>query len=170
MKTKKVKMSELIELLENEEEINEEYNALEKAIAELDDIYYSDNEDDEKVKVTSRELTLRGYKAISRNKIKETGIDTLLEEYRKELRKKIMIIDLYHKVQYSSREVVSDEVIEDAQCAKAITVDEFKKGDFKLMVSYEYELILNEKNKNLFFSLSEEEKINFIIENGNYLI
>ena len=167
--TKEVKMSELRNWLENEEEINNEYKALEEALEELDDIYHSDNEDDEKFEVTSSELTSRGYKVLSRNKIEATGIDTLLEEYKEELRKQIMIIDLYHEVQYSSQEVVSDEVIEEAHCATAITIEEFKKGDFKLRVIHEYELILDEENKEQLAKMTEAEKYDYIAENGNYI-
>ena len=111
MKTREIEMSELRKWLDNEEEINEEYSALEKALEELDNIYYSDNEDDDEIEVNSKELTSRGYRVLSRNKIKNTGIDTLLEEYKDELREQILTIDLYNEVQYGSQ-VVSEEVKE----------------------------------------------------------
>ena len=58
--TREIEMCELRNWLENKEGINEEYNALGKVLEELDNIYYSDNEDDDEIEVNSKELTSRG--------------------------------------------------------------------------------------------------------------
>ena len=168
METREIEMSELRKWLDNEEEINEEYSALEKALEELDNIYYSDNEDDDEIEVNSKELTSRGYKVLSRNKIKETGVNTLLEEYKDELREQILTIDLYNEVQYGSQ-VVSEEVKENERGAIVVIIDELKKGDSKLRVIYEYELLLTDEHKNKLKEMTECEKHGYIIENGDYL-
>ena len=168
--TREVKMSVLRNWLENETEINEEYNALEKALEELDNIYHSDNEDDTEVEVGSKELTSRGYKVLSRNGIRKTGIDTLLEEYKEELRQQIITMDLYHSVEYGSQDVVSDEVVEEIHCASAITIDEFRKCDLRLRVSHGYELILNKEHRDKLSEMNEEEKYQYIVENGEYML
>ena len=58
--TREIEMCELRNWVENKEGINEEYNALGKVLEELDNIYYSDNEDDDEIEVNSKELTSRG--------------------------------------------------------------------------------------------------------------
>ena len=166
--TREIEMCELRNWLENKEGINEEYNALGKVLEELDNIYYSDNEDDDEIEVNSKELTSRGYRVLSRNKIRNTGIDTLLEEYKDELREQILTIDLYNEVQYGSQ-VVSEEVKETEYGAIAVTIDELKKGDSKLRVIYEYELILTDEHKNKLKEMTECEKHRYIVENGDYL-
>ena len=93
--TREVKMSKLRNWLDNEEVIIEEYNSLEKALEEVENIYYSDNEDDDEIEVNSKELTSRGYKVLSRNEIRTSWIDTSLEGYKDELREQLLTIDLY---------------------------------------------------------------------------
>ena len=167
--TREVKMSKLRNWLDNEEVIIEEYNSLEKALEEVENIYYSDNEDDDEIEVNSKELTSRGYKVLSRNEIRTSWIDTSLDGYKDELREQLLTIDLYKELQCGSQEVVSDEVKENEYGAIAVTIEELKKGDSKLRVIYEYELLLTDEHKNKLKEMTDCEKHQYIVENGDYL-
>ena len=119
--------------------------------------------------INSKELINRGYRYLSKQQIIKTGIDNLLEELIEDLRKKLLLIDFYNDIYDGNLEVVEEELsISDFGIFVKIK-DELKKGDKRLILINEYEVILNENNKNLFFSLSENEKINFVIENGNII-
>ncbi len=173
--TREVKMSVLTNWLENEAEINEEYNALEKALEELDSIFHSDNEDDAEEWLTSRELILWGYKVLSRNGIRKTGIDTLLEEYKEELRQQIVTMNLYNDLYgFSSEEIVSEELemlnngVQTYASANITT--EYKKGDRAIRIIYTYEKSLNNEEVEKFETMTEKEKIKYVIENGEYML
>ena len=164
---KEVKSRELNEWLENEDQLNFEYDALIKALDEVNNIY--DEEVEEEFIINSKELIKRGYKYLNKKKINNTGIDELLEELIEDLRQKLLLINFYNYVLNGSLEIV-DRNLEINNFAAFLTLkDELKKGDKRLILIHEYELILDENNKNLFFSVSEDEKINFIIENGNLI-
>ena len=169
--TREVSMSELRNWLDNETEINEEYNALGKALEELDNIYYSDDE----IEVNSKELTSRGYKVLSRNKIKNTGIDTLLEEYKEELREQILTIDLYNDLYgFSSEDIVSEEleILDNGVQTYASTniITEYKKGNKIIRIIDSYEKSLTNEEVEKFEILTEKEKITYVIENGEYML
>lgn len=165
-----VEMKDLRNWLENEEEINKEYNELEIALEELDDIFFSESGDDEEVEVNSTELTTRGYRWFSRNKIRKTGIQETLEEFKDELREQILIMDLYNEVKYGSQEVIGEQVFQNKFGTFAVTTEEFRKGDLRLRVIHEYELVLNEEHKNALSQMTKDEKYGYIIENGEYII
>ena len=175
MKTREVTMSVLRNWLEKEEEINEEYNALGKALEEIDNIYHSDNADDVEEWLTSRELTLRGYKVLSRNGIRKTSIDTLLEEYKEELRQQIITMNLYNELYgFSSEEIVSEELemldngVQTYASVNIIT--EYKKGDRAIRVINTYEKALTNEEVEKFETMAEKEQITYIIENGEYML
>ena len=173
--TREVKMSLLTNWLENETEINEEYNALEKALEELYNIYHSDNEDDAEEWVASRELTARGYKVLSRNGIRRTGIDTLLEGYKEELRQQIITINLYNDLYgFSSEDIVSEELEmldNGVQTYATINIKtEYKKGDRAIRVINTYEKALSSEEVENFETMIEKEKIEYVLENGEYML
>ena len=173
--TKEVKMSELRSWLDNETEINEEYSALDEALEELDNIYHSDNADDVEECLTSRELTSRGYRVLSRNGIRRTGIDTLLEEYKEELRQQIIIINLYNDLHgFSSEEQVSEELeILDNGVQTYVSVNittEYRKGDRVIRIINTYEKSLTSEEVEKFETMTEKNQITYIIENGEYIL
>ena len=172
---REVRMSVLRDWIENETEIKKEYNELEKALEELDNIYHSDNEDDAEEWLTSRELIVRGYKVLSRNGIRKTSIDTLLEEYKEELRQQIITMNLYNDLYGFSREEQVSEELEMLDngvqtYANANIITEYKKGNkiIRIINSYEKSLT-NEEVKN-FEIMTEKEKITYVIENGEYML
>ncbi len=172
--TIEVRMSVLSDWLENETEINKEYSALEKALEELDNIYHSDNEDDAVEWVTSRELTSRGYKLLSRNGIRRTGIDTLLEEYKEELRQQIITMNLYNDLYGFSREEQVSEELEILDngvqtYANANIITEYKKGNKIIRIINSYEKSLTNEEVEKFQTMTEQEKIKYVIENGEYM-
>ena len=172
--TREIEMSELRNWLDNEEEINEEYNALGKALEELDNIYHSDNEDDAVEWVTSRELTSRGYKVLSRNGIRRSGIDTLLEGYKEELRQQIITMNLYNELYgFSSEEQVSEEleILDNGVqiYASANIITEYKKGNKIIRIIDTYEKSLTNEEVEKFQTMTEQEKIKYVIENGEYM-
>ena len=162
---KEVKSRELKDWLEKEDDLKSEYYALIEALEEVNNIY----DEEEELLINSKELINRGYRYLSKQQIIITGIDNLLEELIEDLRKKLLLIDFYNDIYDGNLEVVDEELsISDFGIFVKIK-DELKKGDKRLILINEYEVILNENNKNLFFSLSENEKINFVIENGNII-
>ena len=162
---KEVKSRELKDWLEKEDDLKSEYYALIEALEEVNNIY----DEEEELLINSKELINRGYRYLSKQQIIKTGIDNLLEELIEDLRKKLLLIDFYNDIYDGNLEVVEEELsISDFGIFVKIK-DELKKGDKRLILINEYEVILNENNKNLFFSLSENEKINFVIENGNII-
>ena len=162
---KEVKSRELKDWLEKEDDLKSEYYALIEALEEVNNIY----DEEEELLINSKELINRGYRYLSKQQIIKTGIDNLLEELIEDLRKKLLLIDFYNDIYDGNLEVVDEELsISDFGIFVKIK-DELKKGDKRLILINEYEVILNENNKNLFFSLSENEKINFVIENGNII-
>ena len=172
---RQVRMSVLSNSLENEIKINEEYTALEKALEELDNIYHSDNEDDVIEWVTSRELILRGYIVLSRDGIRRTGIDTLLEEYKEELRQQIITMNLYNDLYgFSSEEQVSEEleILDNGvqTYASGNITTEYKKGDRAIRVINTYEKSLTNEEVEKFQTMTEQEKIKYVIENGEYIV
>ena len=172
---RQVRMSVLSNWLENEIEINEEYNELEKALEELDNIYHSNNADDAEEWLTSRELTLRGYKVLSRDGIRSSGIDTLLEEYKEELRQQIITMKLYNDLYgFSSEEQVSEELemLDNGVqiYASVDIVTEYKKGNKVIRIINSYEKALDNKEVEKFEIMTEQEKIKYVIENGEYML
>ena len=172
--TIEVKMSSLRNWLENETEINEEYNALEKALEELDNIHHSNNADDAEEWLTSRELTARGYKVLSKNGIRRTGIDTLLEGYKEELRQQIIKMNLYNELYgFSSEEQVSEEleILDNGvqTYANANIITEYKKGNKIIRIINSYEKSLTNEEVEKFQTMTEQEKIKYVIENGEYM-
>ena len=175
MKNLEVRMSVLSDWLENETEINKEYTALEQALEELDNIYHSDNEDDAEEWVTSRELTSRGYKLLSRNGIRRTGIDTLLEEYKEELRQQIITMNLYNDLYGFSREEQVSEELEMLDngvqtYANVNIITEYKKGNKIIRIINSYEKSLTNEEVTNFEIMTEKEKITYVIENGEYML
>lgn len=173
--TREIEMSELRNWLDNETEINEEYSALDKALEELDNIYHSDNADDVEECLTSRELILRGYKVLSRNGIRRTGIDTLLEEYKEELRQQIIIMNLYNDLYgFSSEEQVSEEleILENGvqTYASVDITTEYKKGDRAIRIINTYEKSLTSEEVKELRNMTEKKQITYIIENGEYVL
>ena len=164
---KEVKRRELENLLKEEDELNAEYNALIEALEEVDNIY--EEEEEEEFLISSKELIKRGYKYLSKKRIIKTGIDNLLEELIEDLRKKLLVIDFYYEVYEGNLELVDKDLEVNNFGAFVKIKDELKREDKRLILIDEYELILNENNKKLFFSLSEEEQINYVIENGNLI-
>ena len=172
--TREVKMSLLTNWLENETEIKKEYNELEKALEELANIYHSDNEDDAEEWLTSRELISRGYKVLSRNGIRRTGINTLLEEYKEELRQQIITLDIYNELYgFSSEDIVSEELEmldNNVQMyANANIITEYKKGNKIIRIINSYEKSLTNEEVEKFQTMTEKEKITYVIENGEYM-
>ena len=162
---KEVKSRELKDWLEKEDDLKSEYYALIEALEEVNNIY----DEEEELLINSKELINRGYRYLSKQQIIKTGIDNLLEELIEDLRKKLLLIDFYNDIYDGNLEVVEEELsISDFGIFVKIK-DELKKGDKRLILINEYEVILDENNKNLFFSLSENEKINYVIENGNII-
>ena len=162
---KEVKSRELKDWLEKEDDLKSEYYALIEALEEVNNIY----DEEEELLINSKELINRGYRYLSKQQIIKTGIDNLLEELIEDLRKKLLLIDFYNDIYDGNLEVVEEELsISDFGIFVKIK-DELKKGDKRLILINEYEVILDENNKNLFFSLSENEKINFVIENGTII-
>ena len=173
--TREIEMSELRNWLDNEEEINEEYNALGKALEELDNIYHSDNEDDAEEWLTSRELIVRGYKVLSRNGIRKTSIDTLLEEYKEELRQQIITMNLYNELYgFSSEEIVSEEleILDNGvqTYASGNITTEYRKGDRAIRIIDTYEKSLTNEEVEKFETMTEKEKIEYVLENGEYML
>ena len=171
---REVRMSVLTNWLENETEINEDYNALEKALEELDNIYHSDNADDAEEWLTSRELTARGYKVLSRNGIRRAGINTLLEGYKEELRQQIITMKLYNDLYgFSSEEQVSEEleILDNGvqTYASGNITTEYKKGDRAIRIINTYEKSLTNEEVEKFQTMTEKEKITYVIENGEYM-
>ena len=172
--TREIEMSELRNWLDNEEEINEEYNALEKALEEIDNFYHSNNEDDAEEWLTSRELIVRGYKVLSRNGIRKTGIDILLEEYKEELRQQIITMNLYNDLYGFSREEQVSEELEMLDnsvqtYANANIITEYKKGNKIIRIINSYEKSLTNEEVEKFQTMTEQEKIKYVIENGEYM-
>ena len=167
-KCKEVKSRELKNWLEKEDELNAEYNALVEALEEINNIYDNEEEEEEFL-ISSKELIIRGYKYLNKKQIIRTGINNLLEELIEDLRKKLLLIDFYNEVYEGNLESVDIDLEVNNFGASVKIKDELKRGNKKLILIDEYELILTENNKNLFFSLSEEEKINYVIENGNLI-
>ena len=173
--TVEVRMSVLSDWLENETEIKKEYNALEKALEEIDNIYHSNNEDDAEEWLTSRELIVRGYKVLSRNGIRKTSIDTLLEEYKEELRQQIITMNLYNELYgFSSEEIVSEELemLDNGvqTYANANIITEYKKGNKIIRIINSYEKSLTNEEVTNFEIMTEKEKITYVIENGEYML
>ena len=171
---REVRMSVLRDWIENETEIKKEYNALEKALEEIDNIYHSNNEDDAEEWLTSRELTSRGYKLLSRNGIRRTGIDTLLEEYKEELRQQIITMNLYNDLYGFSREEQVSEELEMLDngvqtYANANIITEYKKGNKIIRIINSYEKSLTNEEVEKFQTMTEQEKIKYVIENGEYM-
>ena len=172
--TREVKMGVLTNCLENEAEINKEYTALEQALEELNNIYHSDNEDDAEEWLTSRELIVRGYKVLSRNGIRRTGIDTLLEEYKEELRQQIITMNLYNDLYgFSSEEIVREELEmldNGVQTYASVNITtEYKKCGRAIRVIDTYEKSLTNEEIEKFETMTEQEKIKYVIENGEYM-
>ena len=166
---KEIKSRELENWLENEEQLNAEYNALIEALEEVNNIYDNEEEEEEEFLISSKELIKRGYKYLSKKQIVKIGIDNLLEELIEDLRKKLLLIDFYYEVSLGNLELVDRDLEVNNFGAFVKIKDELKRGDKRLILFDEYELILNENNRNLFFSLSEDEKIDYVIENGNLI-
>ena len=173
--TREIEMSKLRNWLDNEEEINEEYNSLGKALEELDNIYHSNNEDDAEEWLTSRELIVRGYKVLSRNGIRKTGIDILLEEYKEELRQQIITMNLYNDLYGFSREEQVSEELEMLDngvqtYANANIITEYKKGNKIIRIINSYEKSLTNEEVEKFEIMAEKEKIEYVLENGEYML
>ena len=169
-----VRMRVLRDWIEKEIEINKEYNALEQALEEIDKIYHSNNEDDAEEWVTSRELILRGYKVLSRNGIRKTSIDTLLEEYKEELRQQIITMNLYNSLYgFSSEEIVEEEleILDNGvqTYASGNITTEYKKGDRAIRIIDTYEKSLTNEEVEKFQTMTKQEKIKYVIENGEYM-
>ena len=147
--TREVKMSVLTNWLEKEAEINKDYNALEKALEELEELDNIYNEDD--------------------------VADTLSEEYKEELRQQIITMNLYNDLYgFSSEEIVSEELemLDNGVQTYASVNDttEYKKGDRAIRIINTYEKSLSNEEVEKFETMTEQEKIKYVIEHGEYML
>ena len=147
--TREVKMSVLTNWLEKEAEINKDYNALEKALEELEELDNIYNEDD--------------------------VADTLSEEYKEELRQQIITMNLYNDLYgFSSEEIVSEELemLDNGVQTYASVNDttEYKKGNKIIRIINSYEKSLTNEEVEKFETMTEQEKIKYVIEHGEYML
>ena len=108
---------------------------------------------------------------MSKNGIRRTGIDTLLEGYKEELRQQIITIKLYNDLYgFSSEDIVSEELemLDNGvqTYASVNDITEYKKGDRAIRIINTYEKSLNNEEVEKFETMTEKEKIKYVIENG----
>ena len=112
---------------------------------------------------------------MSKNGIRRTGIDTLLEGYKEELRQQIITIKLYNDLYgFSSEDIVSEELemLDNGvqTYASVNDITEYKKGDRAIRIINTYEKSLNNEEVEKFETMTEKEKIKYVIENGEYML